>query len=320
MLVRGKEGMYTEAAYAAYRQGHAGAFMRGDRAFELKGRETPGVQLRRCMLRGIPEDEELTAMWARRLLGVSEKRVPGQKTALLAVSPLISGGSAVRLMKALVNEEIDRAGMVPADFAAALGAGKDITEGTARFMLDVGDSQITFSVFAGGLHIRCRALPFGMDRGEEYIIERVRLETGLIIGWQTARELKHRAFDTLDGNEFECPALDVLTRRPALKKIPQQPVMDALCEITGEILRFCKAETNFLSPGCARDFKAGGITLTGGGARIKGLDRLLSEKLEVPVAVCPEPELAVARGLKEILENQYKYAPAVTDWRERGQE
>ena len=305
----------SEAAWAATRGDEANPFAWGDRAYAFLGRENKNVRLERCMRGGVPENPELMRKWVLRALSGADRSVLRRRRALIAVSREVAPGVREHMINTVLSEGMDMVGVVCMDMLHALGCELDVMGDRGVFSLDMGASRMTFSVIAGGRCLRTRTLPYGMDRADENIMDRVREAEGVIVSRRVARLLKHSAFSGM-GREVKLPVFDPYTRLPKFMQLDPEIAQSSLNEIVSGVLELCKSAIGGLSPELNEDLEAGGIVLSGGGSLLGGLDVCLSEELKLPVSVAEDPVNAAARGLKLILKQPELFSPLIVDWRE----
>ncbi len=315
MLRRGSVEILTEAALVAYRRGQDAPFAWGDKAFAFVGREAPGMSIKSCVSGGIPEDIPLYTAWIRRETGVTDKNyMMKRRRVLLTVSPSLDEARGETLMTSIVDDGIETVGLVASDFAAALGAGIDVTAPESCFILDIGASAITWSAIALGQRVKLRTLPFGMKRADRAIEEAVRTREAVIIGKRTARLLKQSAFSDSD-SAFLVAGLDPATRLPVKKKVHTEILSDALSDIIADIARLCRDAMSDLPVGMAEDIMKNGLTVTGGGSSLGGLIPCLRSTLGIPVIRSAAAGDSAILGLNKIMEEPDRYAILLTDWK-----
>lgn len=315
VMRRGSADIQTEAALAAYRRGQDAPFAWGDKAFAFVGREAPGMSILSCVNGGIPENIPLYTAWIRRETGVTDKNyMMKRRRVLLAVSPALDEARGETLMSSIVDDGIETVGLVPSDFAAALGAGIDATAPESCFVLDIGASLITWSAIALGQRVKLRTLPFGMKRADRSIEEAVRSREALIIGKRTARLLKQSAFGGSD-SAFIVAGLDPATRLPVKKRVHTEVISDALSDVIADIARLCRDAMSDLPVGMAEDIMTKGLTVTGGGSALSGLIPCLRTTLGIPVYQSPAAGDSTVLGLGRIMEEPDRFAILLSDWK-----
>lgn len=317
MVMRGPEGMYTEPGREALRPGQDAPFAKGEEAAGYEGRETGGITVKRITYRGLPVNVQNTARLVRGLVALHEKKIPGRKTALVSVSPFIDGNTTAVLLKAMLAEGLDAAGIVESDFASLTGNGVEIKPDSAYCVLDMGASMISCSVIVNSVRIKAASLPYGMDRFDSDIYESVMRNAHVIPGREAVRTLKHGVFETNE-DTIKVPVFDTEAGLPRMRDIQRGMVIDILDRLADESARLCGEVMTNLPEGCASDILKNGVVITGGGSKIYGIDRVLKKKLGVPAVTGDNGDKCAINGLKMILENQEKYALLIGDWREAG--
>jgi len=317
MAMRGLDGRYTEPDREACRIGDDAPFARGDEAYEYEGREVGGITLRRFTSRGVPFSAQRCAKLIRSLIALHEKKMPGRRTALVSVSPFMEESARTALLKAMLSEGIDAAGVVDSDFASLLGSGAELTADSACMVLDMGASMISCSCIVNSSRVKAGSLPYGMDRLDSRIYESVIKNESVIPGKQTVREIKHGTYDT-GKDKMSVPVFDPAVSLPRLHEIPRELVTVEFESFADEAARLCGEVMTNLPHGCAADILKNGIIITGGGSAILGLDRKLKKQLGVPVKSADDGANCVINGIKTILEQQDRYALLINDWREAG--
>ena len=306
MVMRGIDGYLEIPAYAVYREERDEPIARGDKALEMYFR-SGAEHITRC---GMPLDAERMARFVMSLVRSHEKYASGSKNILLAVSPLAVYSSLQPLYRSLLELGADRVGIVPMDFACAAGTFADCLSGNACITLDVGASQVTLSCVCGGMRVELSRLEYGLNRCDDVIIERFRTKTGFVLGRQTARELKQ----TRTGKEsVTVSAFSPAKGLPVRCEFPMELVSTALVELLKDAAELCDGMLSRLPCECAEDVLTRGIFVTGGGSGIFGIDKLLSEALELPIHTAQAGDKTAATGLKLILEDTNKYQVLITD-------
>jgi rod shape-determining protein MreB len=141
---------------------------------------------------------------------------------------------------------------------------------------------------------------------DEAIIQHLKRTYNLLIGERTAENIKINIGSALwEGPEeyFEVKGRDLVSGLPKVLKISSIEIQQALKETVDQILEGIKVCLEKTPPELASDIMDRGIVMAGGGALLRGLDKLISHETDMPVYVCEDPLLAVARGTGKVLEN-----------------
>ena len=220
MATREKGLAFAAPSWGAARKGALIAI--GDEARQMLGRTPPGVTLSRPLEHGSIADARLTAQWLTRLL---EPFVGGAKVNRPSVVFLDGGRLAPGEREMLIDTARElgagTCGFLEEAVAAAAGAGLDVSRPEGRAVLDAGAGRMSASLVARGRVVLAKGLSYGFDRMNEDIVQLVRAETGLRIGFQAAEELKLVLGSALPAREVTATAvgLDMKTGFPGEREI-----------------------------------------------------------------------------------------------------
>lgn len=196
--------------------------------------------------------------------------------------------------------------------ADAVGLGLDVNEPTGVMVVDVGADTIEISVISLGGMVLSDLLHFGSNRLDDSIISYIRKEFNLVIGKKSAGALKEELGSGLPGREesMVIVGLDVVSGLPVEREISASVVYEAICGNLESICTSIKMILEKTPPELARDIINSGIYMTGGGSKIKDLDKLFTQITNIRVNTCDNPEETVVRGLAIIAsESKYKRLP-----------
>lgn len=188
--------------------------------------------------------------------------------------------------------------------AAAIGAGLPVHEAAANMVVDFGGGTTEIAILALYGLVYSRSLRIGGDALDAAIANYLRRGCQLLIGERTAEELKIRlgsAFPLEKESTVEVKGRDAISGLPRTAKIRSSEIREALAEPLAAILASIRASLERCPPELAGDLVERGIVLTGGGALLRGIDRLLSEETGLPVHVAEDPLSAVAEGTGRLL-------------------
>jgi rod shape-determining protein MreB len=211
-----------------------------------------------------------------------------------------------------VQESATQAGarkvhLLPEPVAAAMGAGLPIAEPGANVIVDIGGGTTEVAVISLSSIVHSASLRIGGDDMNDAIAIHVRKSHGLLIGERRAEEIKISLGSAYPPADEIAPmpvkGRDLATGFPRTVHVTMAEVRDALREpITTivEAVRGCLEQT---PPELAADIVDNGITLTGGGALLRGFDRLLGRQTDLPVTVSDDPLTCVVRGVGKVLDD-----------------
>lgn len=189
--------------------------------------------------------------------------------------------------------------------AAAIGAGLPVSEPTGSMIVDIGGGTTEVAVVSLGGIVTSRSLRVAGDEIDESIIAYVRRTYNMLIGVRTAESLKMElgsAFPLAEELNYEIKGRDLVSGLPRSIRINSAEVREAIREPVTEIVETVMATLEQAPPELAADIMERGIVLAGGGALLRGLDQLMSQEMQVPVHIAPDPLTCVVLGTGETVE------------------
>ena len=191
--------------------------------------------------------------------------------------------------------------------AAAIGAGLPVGEPTGSMIVDIGGGTSEVAVISLGGIVICNSLRVAGDAFDNAIVAFVKKEFSLQIGERTAEEIKMRrgsAYEYEGEQPLEVKGRDLISGLPKIISISPQQVRQALAEPVGDIIECIKVTLEKAPPELAADIMERGIMLAGGGALLRGLDKIIEKETHIPVNVAEEPLNGVILGIGQILESE----------------
>ena len=311
IVVRGKGIVLSEPAYVAYDRQTRDVVAVGEQARRMYGRTPAGLiveqPLREGRIRSFDLLSKMLRYFMRKVVG---KRAAFRPRILLA----LPGGMAPSERQTLVDVMVDAGvrSVVPVDesVASAIGAGMRIDQPYGRMNIDVGGGRTNVSVFSFGHQIVWDILGVGGDRFDDAIIDYVRKKHNLLIGARTAEELKiNIGAARMRGANLTMDACgrSLVTGLPRAVTVSSEEMIEALDEALRELLGALHRIIERTPPELASDIFDEGITLSGGGAQLYGLEEVLSDQLRIRVTLADEPALCVAHGLSALIDDPDQY-------------
>ena len=311
IVVRGKGIVLSEPAYVAYDRQTRDVVAVGEQARRMYGRTPAGLvveqPLREGRIRSFDLLSKMLRYFMRKVVG---KRAAFRPRILLA----LPGGMAPSERQTLVDVMVDAGvrSVVPVDesVASAIGAGMRIDQPYGRMNIDVGGGHTNVSVFSFGHQIVWDILGVGGDRFDDAIIDYVRKKHNLLIGARTAEELKiNIGAARMRGANLTMDACgrSLVTGLPRAVTVSSEEMIEALDEALRELLGALHRIIERTPPELASDIFDEGITLSGGGAQLYGLEEVLSDQLRIRVTLADEPALCVAHGLSALIDDPDQY-------------
>lgn len=279
----------------------------GDEAKRMLGK-TPGlIKAVRPLKEGVIADFEVTEAMIRYFLQKVHNRSYLVKPRIIISVP--SGTTQVE--RRAVKESAESAGarevyLIEEPMAAAIGAGLPITEPLANMIVDIGGGTTEVAVISLGGIVASHSIKVAGDKLDESIVQYVKRKYSLLIGEATAEQIKiqignvspEEPYDTL-----EIKGRDLISGTPKTITITSKEVQEAIKEPVELIIQAIKQVLEETPPELSADLVDRGITLSGGGALLKNLDKLISETTGLPVRVAEDPLICVALGAGKALDN-----------------
>ena len=195
--------------------------------------------------------------------------------------------------------------LIEEPMAAAIGAGIPVSDARGSMVLDVGGGTTEIAVISLNGIVYADSVRIGGDRFDEAIINYIRRNYGTLIGDVTAENIKHEigcAYPSNEAREMEARGRNLAEGIPRSFTLGGNEVLEALQEPLTGIVDAVKRALEGSPPELGADVAERGLVLTGGGALLRDLDRLLMEELSLPVVIADDPLTCVARGGGRYLE------------------
>ncbi len=283
----------------------------GIKAKEMLGR-TPGhIRAVRPLVDGVISDFEVTEEMLSYLISKADKM--SKKLAKPRVVVGVPSGTTNVETRA-VYDAARSAGarevyLVEEPMAAAIGVRLPIKDPVGSMIIDIGGGTTDIAVISLGGIVKSKNLKIAGDRLNNDIISYMRDEFKILIGERTAEMVKIAIGSVLQGEymETEVHGRDLLTGLPREVVVTDSDIREATSTSIKELVSGVKDMLESTPPEILSDIMHRGITLSGGGALIPGLDQLLGSVLKIPVYVVDDPLSAVARGTGIILDDIESY-------------
>ena len=199
--------------------------------------------------------------------------------------------------------------LIEEPMAAAIGAGLPVSEAHGSMVIDVGGGTTEVGVMSLGGMVYKGSVRVGGDKFDEAISNYIRRNYGMLIGEQTAENIKKTIGSAFPGSavlEMEVKGRNLAEGIPRSFTITSNEVLEALTDPLNQIVTAVKSALEQTPPELASDIADRGMMLTGGGALLRDLDRLLLEETGLPIHIAEDPLTCVARGSGIALERMDK--------------
>jgi rod shape-determining protein MreB and related proteins len=305
--VRGKGIVLSEPSVVAVERGTKRVIAMGQEAKRMLGRTPGDIIAIRPLRDGVIADFETTEKMIKHFIDkVTPKGIFKAKPRVVIGVP----SCITEVEKRAVRESCEQAGakeifLIEESMAAAIGANIPINEPAGNMICDIGGGTTEISVISLGGMVISNAIRIGGDEFDEAIIKHVKLVHNLIIGESTAEDVKIKignAFPEREVKKIEIKGRDAISGLPKILVMDSVEIREALQEPINLIIEEIKKTLDQTPPELAADIVERGIVLSGGGALLTGLAKLIGQQTGVPVIIAENPLLCVALGAGKFLE------------------
>ncbi|MBX7157296.1 MAG: rod shape-determining protein [Verrucomicrobiae bacterium] len=317
VFVKDRGVVLREPSVVAVQSGTRKVVAVGDEAKRMLGRTPGNITAVRPLKDGVIADFDITEAMLRHFI---KKVHHGSKL----VSPMVviaipSGITEVE--KRAVRESALHAGarevyLIEEPMAAALGVGLPVQEAAGNMIVDIGGGTTEIAIISLGGIVYCRSVRVAGDELDESISIYLKRAYNLMIGERTAEDIKIKigSVHVMDKEmTMEVKGRDLVAGLPKTLTITSQEVREALLGPVQTILEAIRITLERCPPELSADLIDRGIVLAGGGALLRGMDRLISEETALPVYVAEDPLSAVVEGTGKVLQ-EFKFLKKVASY------
>jgi len=319
VFLRGKGIVLREPTVIAVNRKSYKVLAVGEEAKKMLGRTPSDIIAIRPMKDGVIADFDITQMMLDYFISKAQGRRGLLRPRVVVGIP--SGSTEVE--RRAVHDAGLKAGarevyLVDEPMAAAIGAGLPVAEARGSMIVDIGGGTTEIAVISLGGIVTSKSIRIAGDEMDDAIIQYVKKEYNLLIGERTAEEVKIKIGSAypIEQNEvsMEIKGRDLLTGLPKTIEVNSEEVRGALKPVVSSIIETVKSALEATPPELASDIVEKGIILAGGGALLRGIDKVISEETEMPVFVADDPLSCVALGTGKMLE-EVEILKRVTNYR-----
>lgn len=278
----------------------------GEEARQMIGRTPGNIVAIRPLRDGVISDYDITEKMLKHFItkACGNKRLSAPRVVICVPC------EATEVERRAVEDAARNAGakkveLIEEPVAAAIGAGLDITKASGNMIIDIGGGTTDIAVISlGGMVVR-QSIKVAGDEFDEAIIKHIRKKHKLMIGERTAEDLKINigcAYETEEEKTMEIRGRDLITGLPKNITVSSKEMREALSEAVNAIAECTHTVLEKTPPELAADIADKGIIMTGGGALLNGLDKLIQEYTKVPVYVAEDSISCVAFGTGKVLD------------------
>ncbi len=315
VYVKGEGVVLREPSVVAIERGSNHVLAVGEEAKRMLGRTPGNIIAIRPMKDGVIADFEITEAMLRYFIKkVHKRRVLVRPRIVIAIP---SGITEVE--KRAVKDSAERAGarevfLIEEPIAAAIGVGLPIQEPIGNMIIDIGGGTTEVAVISLAGTVFSKSIRIAGDEMDQAVIEYLKKTYNLMVGERTAEDVKIKigsAYPLEEELSLTVKGRDLVSGLPKAITITSEEVREALQEPLRAIADVARISLERTPPELAADLIDHGIVLAGGGALLRGLDKLISEETGLPVHIADDPLSAVANGTGKVLD-EIHYLKKVT--------
>ena len=280
----------------------------GHAAKDMIGKTPPHIATVKPLVAGIISDFEVTEKMLKFFIEKSHKdgfNILPRPRIVIGVPLDLTEVERKAVEDASLNAGARQVFLVEEPMAAAIGARLPITEPIGNMVVDIGGGTTEIAVISLSGVVTWKSLPIAGDEMNKNVIIFAKENFNLLLGERVAENIKMRIGSAMQLDEplsMEMRGRDMVTGLPKEIMVNDSQVREALARSVRAIVENIKAALEITPPELVADIYERGIVLTGGGALLKGLDKVISRAAEIPVRVADDPLTCVVRGTGILLE------------------
>lgn len=321
ITLKGKGIVLKEPSVVAIDKKKQTVLATGYEAKEMLGRTPENIKAVRPMKDGVIADLSATQIMLKKMLQkVCNRYNAGRPRVVVGVPSGITEVEERAVEEAVLQAGAREVYLIEEPMAAAIGSNINVAEPTGNIVVDIGGGTTEVAVISLGGIVLCNSLRIAGDELDQDIVNFVKKEMNLAIGETTAENIKKEigcALPLMTELSMEVTGRDLATGLPKTIIVTSSQIGEAMAESISKIADIVKQTLERTPPELASDIMERGIVLTGGGALIKNLDTLLSDKTGMPVYVTDDPLDCVVKGAGKTLEDLEKLKSILLNARKR---
>lgn len=306
--VRGQGIVINEPSVVAIEKQDQRVLAVGADAKEMLGRTPGSIIAMRPLKDGVIADFDVTEAMLRYFISRAQgKRMPWHPKPRVVVC-VPSGVTSVEkraVFEATITAGARQAFLIEEPMAAAIGAGLPVDSPTGSMVVDIGGGTTEVAVISMGGIVNATSIRIAGDAFDAAVVQYAKTHYNIAIGERTAEEIKitiGSAAPLVEEVDVEVRGRDLLSGLPRTVRIESEDVREALEEPIAKMIQAVKDTLDETPPDLASDLMEYGITLTGGGGMLRGLDERLRAEIGVPVHVSETALINVVEGCATVLE------------------
>ena len=305
VYVRGRGIVLSEPSVVAIDHRTNEVLAVGIEAKRMLGRTPGNISAIRPLKDGVIADFDVTEQMLKHFIRKVHQNRWAHPRVVVCVPSGVTGVEKRAVVEATYSAGAREAQLIEEPMAAAIGAGLPVGEPTGSMVVDIGGGTSEVAVISLGGIVVAQSIRIGGDELDEAIITYVKREYKLMIGNQTAEEVKLEigsAYPLREEVQAEIRGRDMISGLPKTVVLSSEDVRTALEEPVQQIIDAVKSTLDKTPPELSSDIMDRGIMLAGGGSLLQGLDERLRQETEMPIHIAESPLTCVAVGSGRALE------------------
>jgi rod shape-determining protein MreB len=314
VYVKGKGILIREPSVVARHRKTKQVVAIGKEAKKMLGKTPSTIEALRPLRDGVISDFDAAEAMLKHYIGIVHEQPKNRFLPNIPRPKVVVGipSGVTEVERRAVSEACLMAGareayLIEEPMAAALGAGLPIMETNGSFICDIGGGTSEIAVLSLGGIVVNRSIRTAGDEMDDAIQGFIRLKYSLLIGEQTAEDVKIAIGSAYPTDKTERQTVvrgrDIETGLPRSVRISESEVREALASVITEIVEGISEPIEETPPELVGDIMEHGIVLAGGGSLIRGIDKLVATELKMPVWVADDPQTSVVRGCGKLLDD-----------------
>ncbi len=303
--IKGQGIVLCEPSVVAIQKGTSNVLAVGEEAKRMLGRTPGNIVAIRPMKDGVIADFEITESMLRYFI----KKVHNSRRLVRPRMVIAIPSGITEVEKRAVKDSALHAGarevfMIEEPIAAAIGVGLPIQEPSGNMIIDIGGGTTEMAVISLAGIVFSKSIRIGGDELDESIVNYLKKTYNLMIGERTSEEIKIKigsAYPLEEELTMEVRGRDLVAGLPKMVTVTSEEIREAMGEPISQIIESIRITLERTPPELSADLIERGIIMAGGGALLRGFDKLIQEETGLPVHVADDPLTAVALGTGKVL-------------------
>ncbi|MFH1780538.1 MAG: rod shape-determining protein [Candidatus Nealsonbacteria bacterium] len=287
----------------------------GEAAKEMIGKTPDTIQVYRPMKDGVIADFRVTQAMLRHFIEKTAGHIKLFKPELIISVPAgITSTEKRAVLEAAINAGAKEAYVVKEPILAAIGAGIPINACSGNLIVNIGGGTAEVAVISLGGIVTSSSVRVAGDKMDKAIGEYIKDKYNVTLGEQTVEDIKIKIGTAIIEKEEKTISVrgrDMVSGLPKMIKISSNEVCEAISEILTEIIHTIKQVLRDTPPELSSDIMDKGMVISGGGALLNNIDKLIAKETGVPCFIAEEPMLCVVKGTGVVLENLDVYKKSI---------